>query len=157
MLYASYASEVRTEGLIRWALAERREVVLPKVRREPKGLLLYRVTAPDEQLEPGPRNIPEPMPARCEPASIEEIDFVVAPGIAFDQRGIRLGQGGGYYDRFLARLRRRSDHAPVAGAAFQLQIIESVPTEPHDAKVDMIVTEEGILRVGGPADGLDSG
>lgn len=157
MLYASYASEVRTEGLIRWALAERKQVVLPKVRREPKGLLLYKVTAPDEQLEPGPRNIPEPMPERCRPASIEEINFVVAPGIAFDQRGVRLGQGGGYYDRFLARLRRRSDHPPVAGAAFQLQMVESVPTEPHDAEVDMIVTEEGILRVGGPADGLDSG
>ncbi|MFQ5811109.1 MAG: 5-formyltetrahydrofolate cyclo-ligase, partial [Armatimonadota bacterium] len=128
-------------------------VVLPKVRREPKGLLLFRVTAPHEHLQPGPRGIPEPMPERCEPADIAEIDFVVAPGVAFDERGVRLGQGGGYYDRFLARLRRRPDHPPVAGAAFELQIVRRVPAEPHDARVDMIVTEERVLHVAEPGAG----
>jgi len=147
MLYASYANEVRTEGLVRWALEQSREIVLPRVRRHPKGLLLYKVTAPDGQLEPGPHDIPEPIPECCQPAEIEEVDFVVAPGVAFDERGVRLGQGGGYYDRFLARLRRRPDHPPVAAAAFELQIIEHVPAEPHDARVDMIVTEQRILHV----------
>ena len=153
MLYASYASEVRTEELVRWALDQCKQVVLPKVRREPKGLLLYKVTGPQEQLQPGPRSIPEPIPERCEPADIGEIDFVVAPGVAFDERGVRLGQGGGYYDRFLARLRRRPEHPPVAGAAFELQIVECVPAEPHDARVDMIVTEERVLHVGEPRTG----
>jgi 5-formyltetrahydrofolate cyclo-ligase len=139
MLYASYASEVRTQELVRWALEQSKQVVLPKVRREPKGLLLYKVTVPEQELEPGPRDIPEPIPERCQAAHIEELDFVVAPGVAFDERGVRLGQGGGYYDRFLAQLRSRADHPPVAGAAFELQIVERVPAEPHDARVDMIV------------------
>jgi 5-formyltetrahydrofolate cyclo-ligase len=147
MLYASYASEVRTQDLVGWALEQGKDVVLPRVRREPKGLLLYKVTAPKEQLQPGPRGIPEPMPQCCERADIEEIGFVVAPGVAFDERGVRLGQGGGYYDRFLARLRRRCHHPPVAGAAFELQIVERVPAEPHDARVDMIVTDERVLHV----------
>jgi 5-formyltetrahydrofolate cyclo-ligase len=147
MLYASYASEVRTQELVGWALEHGKDVVLPKVRREPKGLLVFKVRAPHEQLRPGPRGIPEPMPERCAPVDIGEINFVVAPGVAFDGRGVRLGQGGGYYDRFLARLRRRPDHPPVAGAAFELQIVERVPAEPHDARVDMIVTEERVLHV----------
>ena len=147
MLYASCASEVRTRELARWALEQGKQVVLPKVQRDPKGLLLYKVTAPEDQLQAGPLGIPEPDPDRCEAAAIDEVDFVVAPGVAFDERGVRLGQGGGYYDRFLARLRRRADHPPVVGAAFELQIIERVPVEPHDARVNLIVTEERVLRV----------
>ena len=66
------------------------------------------------------------------------VDVVVVPGVAFTADGRRLGQGGGWYDRFLARLRAE---AVTIGVAFEVQIVESLPTEPHDVAVDCVVTE----------------
>jgi 5-formyltetrahydrofolate cyclo-ligase len=65
-------------------------------------------------------------------------DVVVVPGLAFTLDGRRLGQGGGHYDRFLARL--RADCTTV-GAAFAEQLVDDLPTEPHDIRVDMVVTD----------------
>jgi 5-formyltetrahydrofolate cyclo-ligase len=72
-----------------------------------------------------------------------EIDCVFVPGAAFDKLGNRLGYGGGYYDRFFERLR---DTTPKLALAFSCQIVESVPVEAFDKKIDMLITEEGITR-----------
>jgi 5-formyltetrahydrofolate cyclo-ligase len=68
----------------------------------------------------------------------ETIDLVVVPALAYDPGGNRLGRGGGYYDRFLGRLRRS---ATKVGLAFDVQIIDDVPVEERDVQVDMIVTD----------------
>ena len=68
-------------------------------------------------------------------------DVIIVPGTAFTVDGARLGQGGGWYDRFLPG---RSDHAIMIGVAFSCQIVESLPTEPHDVVLDMVVTEDGV-------------
>lgn len=67
-------------------------------------------------------------------------DVVMVPGLAFTPAGQRLGQGGGWYDRFLPRLR---DDAVTIGVAFDEQIVESLPVEDHDIAVDVVVTESG--------------
>lgn len=77
-------------------------------------------------------------------------DVVVVPGLAFTPAGERLGQGGGWYDRFLPRLR---DDATTIGVAFDAQIVESLPVEDHDANVDVVVTESGIVTEPGDAAG----
>lgn len=71
------------------------------------------------------------------------IDAVIVPGVAFDRRGERLGYGGGFYDRFAARLR---PGAPRIGLAFALQIAPEVPTGGSDVGVDVVVTEDEVIR-----------
>jgi 5-formyltetrahydrofolate cyclo-ligase len=66
------------------------------------------------------------------------VDFMLVPGVAFTTNGARLGYGGGFYDRLLASLDRRT--ARIA-AAFQLQMVDQVPEGPHDRRVDQVVTE----------------
>ena len=69
--------------------------------------------------------------------------MVVAPGLAFDRKGNRLGRGGAYYDRFLGSEQLK---ATVCSLAFAEQIVDVVPVEEHDQRVDFIVTEEGIIK-----------
>ncbi|MEE0245994.1 5-formyltetrahydrofolate cyclo-ligase [Ellagibacter isourolithinifaciens] len=78
----------------------------------------------------------DPSLADCTPCDPHEIDAVVVPMVAFDAGNMRLGYGGGNYDRFLREL--RSD-AVVCGIAFQEQEVEAVPTEPHDLALPKII------------------
>lgn len=69
----------------------------------------------------------------------DKIDVVIVPGVAFDKEGNRMGYGRGYYDRFLQDI-----SAVRVGVCHSFQVIESVPCEEHDVKMDIIVTESGI-------------
>jgi 5-formyltetrahydrofolate cyclo-ligase len=80
--------------------------------------------------------VPEEQP---DPATV---DVVIVPGVAFAPDGARLGQGGGWYDRFLASV--RPDCTSV-GVGFDPQIVDALPTEPHDIRLDSIVTESGAM------------
>ncbi len=70
-------------------------------------------------------------------------DVVVVPGLAFTSTGDRLGQGGGWYDRFLADIR---DDCHVIGVCFAEQVVDLVPVEGHDIGMDHVVTDHGVLR-----------
>lgn len=70
------------------------------------------------------------------------VDLFLVPGLAFTARGVRLGRGGGYYDRLLPRRHPRST---ALGLCFARQIIATLPAEPHDHDVDAVVTEEGVI------------
>ena len=76
----------------------------------------------------------------------ESFELLVVPGLAFDRQGYRLGRGGGYYDRFLAR----RVASTVVGLAFSWQIVPEVPRDPWDVPVGAIVTERGVIRVAPP-------
>lgn len=71
------------------------------------------------------------------------IDLMLVPGVAFDESCKRLGQGGGYYDRYIPQLK---DDCLVVGVAFDEQIIDSIPSGPHDRKVDYVVTPTRIIK-----------
>ena len=70
----------------------------------------------------------------------EAIDLAIVPGIAFDAGGVRVGQGGGYYDRFLPRFR-----GVAAGVGYTFQVFEALPALAHDAAVDYVIHPAGIL------------
>ncbi len=140
MAYVGVRNEVRTLPLLTAMLIEGKQLVVPFCAEG--ELRLFRLYDLDE-LRPGHFGIPEPSPAlrrlaqrRADPRSI---DLVMVPGVAFDRRGGRIGQGRGYYDRFLARLR---EDAFTAGLAFECQLFPAVPMEPHDVFLDAVVTEE---------------
>jgi len=106
-------------------------------------LLLYEVKG-IEELTAGYVNIPEPAVLTEERmVDINNVDAVIIPGAGFDAEGNRIGYGGGYYDRLLSSLTR---HVPVVAPAYEEQIVESVPAEPHDIRADMIVTDRRVIR-----------
>lgn len=136
LFYASFRSEVGTGALIVRALAEGRRAVLPRVDSG-RGALSLRMIGSLSDARPGYMGIPEP-PETAEEVPLDGIDLVVVPGVAFDTQCVRVGYGGGYYDRLFAGCRRR----PVLLApAYEVQIVEAIPSEAHDVRMDMIVTE----------------
>ena len=90
-----------------------------------------------QDMQPGAMNIPEPA-AHTHCVLPGEINLLIVPGVAFTRQGERLGYGGGYYDRFIPQCHR----AEVLALAFDAQLVESIPTEEHDLKIGLILTEK---------------
>ena len=84
--------------------------------------------------------VPDSDPAAALPADPRSLDVVIVPGLAFTRRGDRLGQGGGWYDRLLAEL---PDDCTTIGVGFSIQLVDDLPVEPHDTRVDVVITEDG--------------
>ena len=148
LAYASFGTELRTDGFLRRVLGDGKTLLLPRVERE--GLTLYEVRDLARDLSPGTWGIREPIPERCPVSDPGIVDFALIPGVAFDRKGGRLGYGGGFYDRLLASL---PDGPPLVSGAFEVQVVDEVPVGPHDAPVHAVVTEEGIY----PQDGRRAG
>lgn len=94
--------------------------------------------------------IPEPVPAQCSVAALDDIDVILMPGVAFDTAGNRIGFGKGCYDRFIAAGEEHGTcaHSPLLAAlAYDMQVIASVPSEKTDKPCDIIITESGIRRI----------
>jgi 5-formyltetrahydrofolate cyclo-ligase len=142
LAYLSFGSEIDTRPLLAALQARGAAIVLPRVHRAARRLDLYRVSDLDADTLAGVWGIREPDPARCALADLQEIDAVLAPGVAFTRAGGRLGYGGGFYDRLLGRWPARP---PVIAAAYDAQIVDAMPIEPTDVPVDAVVTESGPL------------
>jgi len=143
--FASFKTEVDTAGLIKTALSSGKRVVLPKVDKDRHELLLIEIKDFSE-LQPGYMGILEP-PLQDNQMSINinDVNLVIIPGAGFDVLGNRIGYGGGYYDRLLFGLQK---HIPVIAPAYEEQLVDYVPSEPHDIKVQMIVTDRQLIRCG---------
>jgi 5-formyltetrahydrofolate cyclo-ligase len=138
--YMNFGAEFASEIWIRQVLAEGRKLALPRVNHHTNQLDLYWVDDPENQLAAGLWGIREPVVERCERlASLNEVEFALLPGVAFTRSGARLGYGGGYYDKLLARMAIRP---ALVAAAFGLQIVAQIPQEPTDVRVQWIVTEQ---------------
>ena len=114
-------------------------LALPVVTKTGAPLEFRRWTLQDE-LEPGPHGTRHP----ADLAPVVVPDVVLVPLLAFDRRGFRLGYGGGYYDRTLARLRRDGPVAAI-GLAFAVQEVDEVPAGPWDQSLERIATEQGVI------------
>jgi 5-formyltetrahydrofolate cyclo-ligase len=142
MVFLSFGSEVRTDGLLRWGWEAGKRIVVPLCRPEDRGLTPC-LLGSFAELEIGRYGIREPKGEMIRPVPREEIDAILVPAVAFDRRGHRVGYGGGYYDRFLTGVPR----AVRIGAAYSCQIVERVPEDPHDLPIHRIVTEDGEIPI----------
>lgn len=140
LAYVDLRNEVRTGALIQAALAVGKQVALPVTNRERRALTAARITVYPEGLAPGAYGVPEPQ--RYEEMPPEVLDCILVPGVAYDYTGYRLGFGGGYYDRFLSRVRR---HAVLIGLAYDFQVCATVYPEEHDQSVHFVVSETRTL------------
>ena len=140
LFYVSFRSEVDTHGLMKAAWEQGKRVAVPRVIREGNRLDLH-VIGSIEDLSPGAMGILEPDPGRAETCSTDEVNLIMIPGAVFDRKGHRIGYGGGYYDRLLARTPREVFRL---GLAYGRQLVEEIPAEPHDEKLDLVITENGL-------------
>jgi 5,10-methenyltetrahydrofolate synthetase len=146
LLTLPFGSEWDSRLLLASVLERGKTAAVPRVNLERRMLDIHAVCDLAREVLPGYRGIPEPS-AECPPVPLALIDWVLVPGVAFDVRGHRIGYGGGYYDRLLPTLPRSASR--VAGA-FELQIVDEVPTAPHDFALDAIVTESRNIAPGHP-------
>lgn len=127
--YLSYNQEVRTEAIIRRALAEGKQVAVPKVCGDEMRFLLLEGATP---IVLGYKGIPEPADGR---EANDKDALVLMPGLAFDRAGHRMGYGGGFYDRFLAK-----EPHPTVALCYDFQLLPHLPTEAHDIPVDAVLS-----------------
>lgn len=132
-------SEVDLRPLIAHAIATGWQVGLPVIvaKDEP---LIFRAYKPGDAMADGPFKTQEPLAS----APVVVPDIVLVPLAAFDREGRRMGYGGGFYDRTLARLRAETAVLAI-GVAFQAQEVDAVPTGPHDMALDMMLTDTQVL------------
>lgn len=143
MAYMSMGSEFDTRFLVDALLQRGAQLVLPRVDRATKMLALHAVRDLQHDLKSGVWGIREPDPARCEPVPLSQVDLILMPGAVFDRERRRLGYGGGFYDKMLALPERR---ALTLAVAFDEQVVPSVPTEPHDIPVDILISDHAFQR-----------
>ncbi len=139
MLYVSaFPEELKTDSFWARAFEAGKRVICPRVDREARRLRLHWVQDPRNELSPGVLGIPEPR-ADLPEIPPESIDWVLVPGLAFDERGYRLGRGAGHYDRLLPQL--RTDAACWA-LCLSCQLIPRLPIEPHDMPLDGVCSPD---------------
>ena len=142
MLYVSKAGEVETGTLIASLIERHGHVVVPIIERRTTSLRLSYLRDPSVLVE-STFCVPEPI-AHELPAQADDIKAVIIPLLAFDRTGNRLGYGAGYYDRFLSA----HPAIPRIGLAFSCQEFAAIPGDEHDMKMDLIITENGVIRCG---------
>jgi 5-formyltetrahydrofolate cyclo-ligase len=133
-MYAPVSGELDVWPLLSAALRANKLVALPRYDPVKEQYVGCRIKDPEKELVLGRYGIREPA-VHCAPIALNQLDFVLVPGVAFDLRGRRLGRGGGYYDRILAEARGQ-----MCGVAFDEQIAREVPVGPHDSDVNCILT-----------------
>lgn len=132
MAYAAARGELPLDAVLADAWAAGKTLALPRCAGE--GVMHACRVETTGQLQKGAYGILEPAEA-CPRVEPEEIDLILVPGTAFDGRGHRLGQGGGYYDRYLSRTR-----AVRVGVCHDFALVDAAPSEEHDARMDIVVT-----------------
>ena len=141
MAYIPLPDELDIEPALREAWHNGKIVVMPRIiweRHELKPIVTHNL---DSDLTAGRHGLREP--AGRQEVGLGDIDLVIVPAVGFDRRGHRMGRGGGFYDRFLAR---PTLQARTVGITFDQQVLEELPVLSHDQRVQMVVTDAGVHR-----------
>jgi 5-formyltetrahydrofolate cyclo-ligase len=143
MLYLPLATELDVTPVAIRSFQHNQTVCVPKVDWARRDMSPIEISSFDDHvMDIDEHGLRTPRDGRLLPPNL--IDLIVVPALAYDLRGRRLGRGGGYYDRFLPRLRR---NATLVGLAFDEQIIDEVPVNDADVAVDIVITDRRIAHV----------
>lgn len=137
LLFVPLPDEIDLRPLIAVALAAGKRVALPSFNPDSGVYLAREIRDPEKDLVVGRFKIPEPR-EHCRVLPVSELDYVLVPGLMFDVAGGRLGRGKGFYDRLLQQTTGRK-----LGVGFREQLGPLVPTEPHDQRLDGVITAAG--------------
>lgn len=142
MLYMPMPSEVNVMDLLKLWVETGQRVCVPVVDWDTRKMVAKQIQSIDQPMKKLKFGLQEPESGVVvDPA---EIDFIVVPGLGFDDKGARLGRGGGFYDRFLSKL---PDEAIRCGVCFDCQMVEQIPVEAHDIRMNLVVTDQHVYQV----------
>jgi 5-formyltetrahydrofolate cyclo-ligase len=141
LFYAPAGHELDIWPLLTEALALGKLVALPQFDAKIGQYIACRIRDPAQDVNPGRFGIQEPA-SHCVPFPISRLDFILVPGLAFDLHGRRLGRGNGFYDLLLTAVR-----GFTCGVAFDEQIVHDIPVEPHDIRLNCILTPTRWIRL----------
>lgn len=140
LFYAPLADELDVWPLLEKLLKTPTVCALPAFDDATQFYSARRVKNLEEDIFTGKFGVSEPL-LECEEIPLNKFDLVLVPGVAFDMQGNRLGRGKGFYDRILAQA-----SGIKCGISYDFQLLEAIPTEAHDAKVDFIFTPSRGVR-----------
>ena len=140
LMFASFGSEVDTWDLARKLIDINKALAYPKCGKD--GVMTFHIVNDTADLKEGAYGIPEPDSSLPCP-DITARTVCIVPGLAFTEKGARLGYGGGFYDRYLSA----HPQAKTVMAAFAVQETDQVPSDVHDRRMDAVVTEKELVRI----------
>ena len=143
MFALSFGNEVRTDEMIMRSLEDRKQVYVPRLITKERRLEVCQITDMDQEFELGAYDIREPSRSNSKVVSPSKIDAVIAPGLAFDRSGARIGFGGGYFDWLFKQL---PDQALRLGVAYEFQVVDSITQDSWDERVQIIFTENDTIN-----------
>jgi 5-formyltetrahydrofolate cyclo-ligase len=143
MFFLSFGNEVRTDEMIKRALKGCKQVYVPRLIARERRMEVCEIRVINQQFELGSYDIREPSRRNSKVVSPSIIDVVIVPGLAFDRSGRRIGYGGGYFDWLFKQL---PDEALRLGVAYEFQILDSIPQNSWDERVQSIFTENNSIN-----------
>ena len=140
--FVTFKGEVDTKSIIASALEDKKIVCIPKILSKEQGMDFFQIKSLSDLVEGyyGILEVKDP----GEAFSSEEIDLMFIPGLAFDKKGGRLGMGAGFYDRYIEKSK---GCYPKIALAYDFQILEEVPMEEHDRRIQGIISNREIIDV----------
>lgn len=141
--YVSINKEVKTIGLINFCIEAGKSIAIPVTYKDNSGIIRMKPAQIDNtDFKKGYMSLKIPQNDNFKELSPERIDLVIVPGVAFDERGYRIGYGSGCYDRFLVKTNSK---CIKIGLAYDFQVVKEIDEENHDIPMDYIITEKRMI------------
>ncbi len=141
-LYTPQSSEIPTEKIIQKALYIEKQIVLPVLISTKNVINLYKITDFSKDLVTNNNDILEPNIKKCKKIPLEDIDIAIIPGLAFDDKGGRVGFGNDYYRRLISKL---PETCRKISLAYEEQVVDQIQMESRKYTVDIIITDKRII------------
>lgn len=141
-LYTPINGEIPTETIIKKSLQIEKQLILPVLTHSKKPIHLYKITDYNKDLVLNENDILEPDVKKCKKIPLEDVDIAVIPGLAFDDKGGRIGFGNDFYKRLIARL---PETCRKISLAYEEQLVDQIQMESRKYTVDIIITDQRII------------
>jgi len=143
MIYLHFGNEVKTSGIIKECILQGKEVFIPINDFEKNEFYISKFPGYDN-LERDKFGIPSPKKELIKAEDPSKLDMIIAPGVAFDLEGNRIGFGRGFFDKFISSLEEK---VLVIGLCFDFQLLDSIPADKNDIPMNEIITEKRLISL----------
>ncbi len=141
-LYTPVSNEIPTQAIIKRALAIEKGVALPVFTGVKNTINLYKINNDIKDLVKSPNDILEPNIEKCKKISLEEVDIAIIPGLAFDDKGGRIGFGNNFYTKLITKL---PETCRKVSLAYEEQVVDQIQMESRKYTVDIIITDKRVI------------